>query len=200
MTGIVLHDFPLDPRCYAARLALSILGIGHRVRPVDVYPGREHLADTYRALTPTGLLPVLESGDTVAIGTADVLKHLTGGDDSTATWTGPGVERWLDFAAGPLEAVYAAREIALYTTEPPDIGDAVAALRTLDDHLAVQRLRGLWVVGEHPTIADIALYPAAALSRDIGIDHDTFPALRHWLRRVKALPGFVEMPGIPVFP
>ncbi|MEZ5152287.1 glutathione S-transferase family protein [Rhodococcus zopfii] len=200
MTETVLHDFPLDARCYAARLALSILQVEHRVRSVDVYPGREHLGATYRALTPAGLLPVLESDDVVAIGTADVLTHLARAHDPAGTWIGSGVDEWLAFATGPLETLYATRDIALYTTEPLDTGDAVAALRTLDDHLAVQRLHGFWVVGEHPTVADLALYPAAALSRDIGIDHDTFPALRHWLRRVKSLPGFVEMPGIPVFP
>ena len=40
-------------------------------------------------------------------------------------------------------------------------------------------------------------FPAFALSRDFGIDHDAFPALRRWARRLRRLPGFVTMPGIP---
>ena len=34
-------------------------------------------------------------------------------------------------------------------------------------------------------------------SRDFGIDHDEYPALRRWARRFRALPGFKTMPGIP---
>ena len=37
----------------------------------------------------------------------------------------------------------------------------------------------------------------SALSRDIGVDHDDFPALRAWVRRMRALPGFVTTPGVP---
>ncbi|WP_164860681.1 glutathione S-transferase family protein [Rhodococcus sp. X156] len=201
MTGtLVLHDFALDPRCYAVRLALSVLGIDHQVRPVDVYPGGEHRGAVYRRLTPTGELPVVEHGGTVVVGTARVLQHLVQLTDHRRTWAGPGVDTWLEFSAGPLAAVYTARDTAMYTTEPFDPGAAVSALRTLDDHLALQRLQDHWVVGNRPTIADLALFPAAALSRDIGVDHDRFPALRHWMRKVKLLPGFTEMPGIPVFP
>ncbi len=56
-----------------------------------------------------------------------------------------------------------------------------------------------WFAADGPTIADIALFPAIALSRDFGIDHDEFPALRRWMRRVRAVPGFITMPGIPSY-
>ena len=35
-----------------------------------------------------------------------------------------------------------------------------------------------------------------ALSPDGGIAHDDYPAIRRWLYAVRALPGFLEMPGI----
>jgi glutathione S-transferase len=44
--------------------------------------------------------------------------------------------------------------------------------------------------------ADLALYPAVALSRDVGLEHDEFPALRHWLRAVRASAPDVRMPGV----
>jgi glutathione S-transferase len=43
----------------------------------------------------------------------------------------------------------------------------------------------------------VALFPLFALSRDFGIDHDEFPGLRRWIRRFRALDGFITMPGIP---
>ena len=51
--------------------------------------------------------------------------------------------------------------------------------------------------GEAPTMADVVLFLGLAPSRDSGINHDEFPALRLWALRVRRLPGFVTMPGIP---
>ncbi len=56
-----------------------------------------------------------------------------------------------------------------------------------------------WFAGHAATIADIALFPAIALSRDIAVDHDEYPALRRWMGRVRTLPGFITMPGIPAY-
>jgi len=191
----VLHDFPLDPRCYSVRLALALLGVDHRVQPVDVFPGGAHLESPYRELTPTGELPVFETGTTTLVGSVDVLVHLA---DGTA-WAAPS-DDWIDFATGPLEQFYSCREQSLYTTDPVDVTAARAAVQSLDDLLASRTTNEAWVAADRPTVADIALFPAAALSRDIGIDHDRYPALRSWIRRIKQLPDFVEMPGIPVFP
>ena len=58
---------------------------------------------------------------------------------------------------------------------------------------------GRWFVGATPTIADIALFPGIALCRDFGIDHDEYPALRRWMARLRTIPGFVTMPGIPSY-
>ena len=38
-----------------------------------------------------------------------------------------------------------------------------------------------------------------ALSRDFGVEHDEYPALRRWIRRFRGIDGFVVMPGIPAF-
>jgi glutathione S-transferase len=68
----------------------------------------------------------------------------------------------------------------------------------MDDHMTARGFAQLeWFTTGHPTIADIALFPAFALSRDFGIDHDEYTALRQWARRFRALPGFKTMPGIP---
>jgi glutathione S-transferase len=72
------------------------------------------------------------------------------------------------------------------------------ALRIMDDHITARGFSGEeWFAAPHATVADIALFPAFALSRDFGVDHDEFVALRRWARRFRALPGFTTMPGIP---
>ena len=57
----------------------------------------------------------------------------------------------------------------------------------------------LFVCGDAPTVADIALFPAVALSHDCGIGHEDYPALSLWQRRIRRLPNFLSMPGIPDF-
>ena len=39
---LILHDYELSAECYAVRLLLSILGVQHQLKAVDVYPGREN--------------------------------------------------------------------------------------------------------------------------------------------------------------
>ena len=56
-----------------------------------------------------------------------------------------------------------------------------------------------WLACNRPTIADIALFPSFALSRDYNVDHDAFPALRRWARAVRKVDGFITMPGIPEY-
>ncbi len=77
---------------------------------------------------------------------------------------------------------------------------AKAAFRIMEDVMVRREFEGAtWFADAHPTIADIALFPSIALSRDAGIEHDAYPALRRWIRRVRAMPGFRTMPGIPEF-
>jgi len=68
----------------------------------------------------------------------------------------------------------------------------------LDEHLWFREQEGLeWVCeAEHPTIADIAIFPDVVLSEEGGISRLDYPALRRWTDRVRHLPGFVPMSGI----
>ena len=84
------------------------------------------------------------------------------------------------------------------TDNDATVSAAKAAFRAMDDYMTAREFADrFWFVGLTPTIADIALFPAFALSRDAGIEHDAYPALRRWMRRVRSLPGFRTMPGIP---
>jgi glutathione S-transferase len=47
------------------------------------------------------------------------------------------------------------------------------------------------------TIADIACYPYTALIEEGNVSLDPYPAVRTWIARVEALPGYVAMPGLP---
>ena len=206
---ITLYDFPLDDACYKARLGLALLGLEHRAIPVDVVPGAEQRGAAMLALNPAGTLPVLTDGAIVLHGAEPILQYLALYHDPARTWLPQpqsacaAVLNWLGFAAGPLHAATRARAQAVFEQPGDNAADRHAAreaLRLLEDHMVLQGFAGRpWVAGNAPTLADIALFPAFALSNDFGISHELFPALRAWSRRLRALPGFVVMPGIPAY-
>jgi glutathione S-transferase len=62
----------------------------------------------------------------------------------------------------------------------------------MEAHLARQQ----WLALDRPTIADIACMPYVALSHEGGISLEPYPAVKAWIERVKALPGFIPMSGL----
>jgi glutathione S-transferase len=59
----------------------------------------------------------------------------------------------------------------------------------LEGHLTGRR----FLVGEAPTIADVAIYTYTAHAPEGGVSLEPYPAIRGWLERIEALPGFVPM-------
>jgi glutathione S-transferase len=108
---------------------------------------------------------------------------------------------WLAFANRKLAAAALARLHAMFEVPadgPAAVAAARSAFRIMEDHITAREFDGgQWFVGDRATLADIALFPSIALSRDAGIEHDRYPALRRWMRRVRTIPGFHTMPGIP---
>lgn len=207
MDGIVLYNYELDENCYKVRLALSMLGLKWETVAVNAFPGNEQATPPFLAMNPLGTLPILKDGDLTLFGAEAILAHLARSHDATGQWLPieggafATVMQWLVISAGALAVAAEARRNSVF--DAPGDGDALRAaaakvLRVMDDHMIARGFDGAdWFAAGHATIADIALFPTFALSRDFGIDHDEFAALRRWGRRVRSLPGFVTMPGIP---
>ncbi len=206
MSGPTLYDFELDEHCYKVRLLLGLLGVAHHRIAVDMLPGREQMRPPLLALNPLGTLPILTDGALVLREAEPILVYLARSQDPSARWL-PGdaaplaeVTMWLHFSTRALQPVATARQGTIFAQADPEDAaeEAERAFRVMEDHMVRRGLHGAdWFVGDGPTLADISLFPAIALSRDIGIDHEACPALRRWMRRVRSLPGFVTMPGIP---
>lgn len=200
-----LHDYILSADCYTARLMLGLLGVSYETVAVDMYPGREHESEAFRKLSSDAAMPVLEDGDTIVAGVVPVLTHLATHHDPTETWLrkdGRGlIIAWLMFASEELSVLEKARQAAAFGG-PGDI-EALRqagwqALRVLDDRLADRANDGSdWIIRRWVSIADVAAFPYVALAHDSGIGLEDFPALNLWQRRIRKLPGFVGMPGIP---
>jgi glutathione S-transferase len=208
-TAITLYDFELSASCYKVRLFLSFLKLDYRRVAVDFYPGLAHRRQEFLALNPLGQVPVIVDGDLVIRDAQAILTYLAKRYEPTDRWL-PGepapfaaVMSWLFFTASELSTATAARLHDLLEF-PADAAAAKAAarraFRVMDDHMTQREFDGAsWFVGDGPTLAEVALFPSIALSRDFGQEHDEFAALRRWMRRVRRLDGFIAMPGIPEF-
>jgi glutathione S-transferase len=171
---------------------LALLPLPVEKIAVDAYPGTEQV-------------PVLIDGETILRDPGLILAHLARAYDPTQSWLPPEdaaeVARWLAFAATDLAVLSDARRVAVLGSKgnlDSLNGKGRAALRMVDDHLTDRGLNGGdWLVGEGPTIADIALFPHVMLSHDSGIGHEDYPAINLWQRRLRRLHGFIGMPGIP---
>ncbi|WP_342077807.1 glutathione S-transferase N-terminal domain-containing protein [Yoonia sp. SS1-5] len=193
---MILYDYVLSASCYKLRLMAALLGQPLTLRAVNFHPGREHKSPQMLALNPQGTLPILQDGDLVLTQSADMLRHLT---RDHPDWRGAD-DPWLSFAADLNASLGLARlhDILCYPADIYAVRRAgVQQLRQLEAHLAEQRFDGLtFLTGSRPTIADIACFPNTALAPDGGVSLDVYPSIRLWMRAIRSLPGFIEMPGI----
>lgn len=202
-----LYDYVLSGNCYKVRLLANLLGVSYEGVPIDFYPGREHRNAAFLKVNPLGQLPVLEDGDLTLRDAQAILLYVANRYDSSGTWwpsreperVGQ-VAQWLAFADQITATASAARlhDMLGYELDVDSARKgAHRVFRVLEDHLTDVEIDGRsWIVGEHPTIADIACFPYTALAGDGGIDTSGYPAIRRWLRRVMDIPGFIDMPGI----
>lgn len=207
MADIVLYNYELDENCYRVRLVLSHLGLEWKPVAIDMFPGKEQEAPHMLALNPLGQLPILRDGSLVISGTGAIMSYLARCYDEAGTLLplDPSafgqVQMWLEFAISALKPAYDARLAAIFGAGPDDEslrGAARRALQIMDDAIRCRQFEGAeWFVGDGLTLADLALFPAFALSRDYGIEHGEFDGLRRWSRRVRLAAGFKTMPGIP---
>ena len=106
------------------------------------------------------------------------------------------IMQWLSFGGNELMAAAGARLVRIlnYPLDLPALqARAMGSFRVLDAHLSDREFLELG----HPTIADIACFPYVAMAGEGGIDLKPNPNILRWIDRIKQIPGFIPMPGIP---
>jgi glutathione S-transferase len=195
--SLVLHRFPLSGHSHRAELFLALLGLDAALVDVDLRAGA-HKRPDFLELNRFGQVPVLEDGDAVIADSNAILVYLAR-KYGNAQWLpndplqAAQVERWLSVASGQIASGPArARLITVfgagYNAEDT-IASAHALLRVVESELQGRE----WLVGERPTIADIAAYTYIAHAPEGNVSLDAYPSIRGWLSRIEALPGFVPM-------
>lgn len=191
-----LYDFPLSGNAYKVRLLLSLAGIKYERQFVDLASG-EQKSEAFLSLTPAGQVPVLTDSNTKVIGSHGILTYLSYSYapqylPNTAAEQAQLVE-WLGFVNEAINpGVSTARLIKLFNADK-DHNEAVAigyeSLRQLDAHLLTHD----WLVGDNPSMADIAVYPYVRLAEDGEVSLAGYPSILKWFERFEALPGYVSI-------
>lgn len=198
---IKLYGHEMSGNSYKARLLLELLKIEYEWVKVDLMTG-EHKSPEYLALNPFGQVPLLIDGETKLADAQAILVYLArqyGGDRwlPLEALSLAQVVRWLSATAGEVrQGPENARLHYLFGATAINIErahqKAEHILTQLDRHLSTHT----WLEFEHPTIADIAVFPYVALARDGKIDLDVYPHVLSWIDRVKQLPGYIPMAGL----
>lgn len=205
---INLYDYELSANCYKQRLLMNILDVPFTSTAIDFYPGLEHKGAEFKKINPMGHIPVIDDDGYILWDAHAILVYLAAKYDDSGRWyptSDPALlgetASWMLFAQGTTNSASAARLHVNFgydfDIEACRVG-AHRLFRQLDEHLWFREREGKeWVCdAPHPTIADITLFPDVALCEEGGISRLDYPALRRWTDRVKAIPGFVTMPGI----
>ena len=193
-----LHWHPLSGHSHRAQLMLSLLGREVELVEVDLRNG-DQKAPGFLRLSPFGQVPVLEDEGEVIVDSNAILVYLAGRYDASDRWYprdpvgAARVQRWLSIAAGKLAAGPMTARLAAVFGLPLDISKAQADAASLFSVMDAELARTPFFAGEHPTIADIALYTYTAHAPEGGVALEPYAAIRAWIGRIEALPGFVPM-------
>lgn len=198
---IVLHGFPLSGHCHRVELFLRLLGLPYQAVTVDLAGGEQRRPE-FLALNRFSQVPVIDDGGAVVADSHAILTYLALRYAPDTAWLprdplgAARVQRWLALAAGPLArsaaAARAARVFGRDVDTSAQVKEAELLFARMDAEIAAAGTP--WLAGEQPSIADLAMYAYTAHAPEGNISLEPYPAIRAWIARVEALPGFVGMP------
>lgn len=198
--AIRIHRHPLSGHSHRVELFARLAGIAYELIDVDLLGG-EHTREPFLSLNPFGQVPVIEDGEVTLADSNGILVYLA--KRYAPDWLSEEPEqagqlqRFLSLAAGPINYGPAtARLIEVFGAErDAETAKNIAAwaFQRLEAHLE----RRDWLVGDRPTIAEVAIYSYSAHAPEGGISLQPYPNLRAWLARVEGLAGFVPLQASP---
>ncbi|CRM16360.1 MULTISPECIES: glutathione S-transferase family protein [Pseudomonas] len=197
--AIKLYGFPLSGHSHRVELMLSLLGLPSEFILVDLKQGAQKAPDFIANLNRFGQVPVIDDNGTVLADSNAILLYLANqyghGQWLPSDPVGQArVQRWLSAAAGPLHAGPAAARLALVFGADVDTVTAISRSHALLKRVEEQLSQSRFLVGERPSIADVAFYTYVAHAPEGNVSLADYPHVRAWLAGIEALPGFVGMP------
>ncbi|WP_428310912.1 glutathione S-transferase family protein [Hydrocarboniphaga sp.] len=197
---IRLYGMTGSGNCWKPAVAMKMLGIAFDWTEIDSVGGETRRAP-FLALNPNGRVPLLQLADGRLLAESNaMLCYLAEG---TPLLPPPGYERakvleWMFFEQYSHEPYVATVRFWIhYLGKREEWRDKIAEARVKGyAALAVMETalgKTAFLAGETFSIADIALYAYTHVADQGDFDLTPYPAIRSWLARCEAQPGFEAM-------
>lgn len=203
MPAIKLYRHPLSGHSHRVEVLLSLLGVETQLIDVDLKSGA-HKQPDFLAKNSFGQVPVIEDANVTLADSNAILVYLASKYDPSNQWLpsdplqAAQVQRFLSVAAGKVASGPAIARLVNVFGAPLDQALAIATAHTilgqLDAHLSGKD----WLVGQKPSIADVANYAYIKHAPEGDVSLAEYKNIQVWLARFEALPGFVAMQSTPV--
>ncbi len=193
---VILYGNRESGHSYKVRLALALMQTPHEYRPVDISLPRDQRPADFRAASKFGEVPVLVDRSQVYVQSDAILLHLAQREHKLFgrdALDHDQVREWLFWEANRVglsvpNLRYALRWIP--DTNPAVLdwlrARAVADLDRLNDEFAGRK----FLLGDFPTVADIACCGYLFWLDQAELDRDAWPNVSRWLTDISALPGW----------
>jgi glutathione S-transferase len=193
-----LHYFPESGNSYKLALMLTLCGRAFEPVWTDFGGGVTRTAEWRNSVNVMGEIPVLEDDGVRLTQTAPILLRLA---ERYGRFGGEGARereeilRWLFWDNHKLTGYMATYRYMRTFIASPDPAIVTFFRKRLDDYLGIleNHLSGRsYVAGSTPTVADISMIGYLMFPKEeAGFDFArTHPAIRAWLDRIAALPGW----------
>lgn len=201
-----LYSHPLSVHSYKVRLLLSFLAQPYDLETVDLVNDRQKSPE-FLAKHPLGKVPLLEDEDFLVWNSEAILVYLARKFENK-NWfpldakTIAQINAWLAFsanemtnglAAARVEGILGGKGILFVDRQKINLEKSKAIAYSSLEIMNSQLTGRNWLVGDAPTIADVAVFPYVALAQDGKIELDNYPQVLNWIERFKQLPNFVAM-------
>jgi len=204
---ITLIQNPKSGHCHKVSLFMALNAIPYTTIEPDMASG-EHKSERFSVLNVFKQVPVITDGDITLADSNAILIYLIHAYADSDYWLGKDakekalIQRWLSLSAGELAKGPAAARLEYIfgaTIHVPTVlATSATLLENMEAHLS--NSKSTFLVGDHVTAADIAMYSYMAHAPEGGMSLDKYPHITEWLRAIEGLNGFVSMPSSDIAP
>jgi glutathione S-transferase len=201
---MILHEYTASGNCFKIRLTAALLGLPIERRQYDIMKGETRTAEFLDNINSNGRIPVLQVGDRFLPESNAACWYLA---ESSALipadrFGRADMLRWMFFEQYNHEPNVATLRFWMGWVGEDNLSDAQRALVPVKQAAGHEALMIMnrqladqdWLVGDRPSLADIALYAYTHVAEDSGLFAlADYQAVQAWIQRVAALPGYVPL-------
>lgn len=197
MTSLVLYGNRESGHSYKVKLALTLLGLEHEYRSVDLTIDRNSRSPEFREVSRFGEVPVLVTNGEPLVQSNAILMHLARTTGELRGECDPDrTVEWMFWEANRITFSVSNLRFARRFTDspPPEVIAWLEARAQADLDRLDQELSGdnRFLLGSTISIADIACCSYLFWPEQTGLDYREWRHVNAWLDRIRAVPGWAH--------